>query len=870
MSTKDFLDSLHHKRRSIDDLMRFIGSRTEETPNYNLLIGAGCSVTSGIRTGNTLIEGWREAIYNELKGDEAPPYSEQDAIEYLTQHHGAWYNSANEYSSLFEKHYDLPRQRRMFIEQEVAGKFPSIGYLYLIRMVEVGLFRTLFTTNFDDLLNETFYQFSNHRPVVCAHDSTAQSILVTSQRAKIIKLHGDYLFDDIKSTVRETESLEGNIKNKLMDFSKDFGLVVVGYGGADRSIMDVLNQMLRSDELVNSGIYWCLRETDDLHDEVRKLLWKDRVYYVPIKGFDELMAEFYANEFGNRLPIEPTIEMGTSQPKLSNMISSLESCSTNHPILAKHLTELKRERHQNSMYSLLNEISSPGQFRFRDDESESEDIQDDQLQAEMRLISLTKKDKLTEAEKMAKQLIDTAQPVNRRRLIGRLLNIYEIQEKYEDGIKWSKILQGEEPQNPTHLLTQARLERCSKNKFPLINEALELNPMYVNAINLKARVEMRQLFNDPIRTSSSAQEVIETARQSIQIDPDPRNPAWDISLDAAKFLTKISKDSINTIEDLFRDLSKYDRWSPTFFNYRIELASIQGIKESDIELILEDLAIAYQRTQIGEEHTYEIAALTCFSLLKDRSRISAKFVDCDAKFKHRTTYVIEKARIQLETLGDIKSATKTLIAAHELNNSSRITEDLARFYIYAELYDEAEHLVESTSSSKLNGISRLRFKRDIAVGREDFKQALDMQGRMEVLGDEDNNYVTENAFILLSAGRHDDAASILNEYLHSVNFNTDCATEVINYELARHCQGKKVSKTRLNEIVSAVDDGLSKLAAYILLEKYDAAYDLLKKEIELDYSAKYIVRRWPLMRLVSDKVKFKRLLSVDVMTNDPP
>ena len=113
-------------------------------------------------------------------------------------------------------------------------KLPSIGYAYLVDLVNKGHLSTFFTTNFDDLLQEAFYQFSGKRPIMCAHDSSVQSISITSTRPKIIKLHGDYLFDDIKSTLRETESLEQNIKEKLIQFCKEFGLIVIGYSGSDR------------------------------------------------------------------------------------------------------------------------------------------------------------------------------------------------------------------------------------------------------------------------------------------------------------------------------------------------------------------------------------------------------------------------------------------------------------------------------------------------------------------------------------------------------------------------------------------------------------------------------------------------------------
>lgn len=239
MGTKDdILTELKHKEKSVSDLIRFLNIRCDDTPNYSLLLGSGCSITSGIKSGEQLINEWKKeiAITNKIPED-----SEEYNKFFESQD---WYDDRNPYSSLFEKRYDLQRQRRSFVENEVANKNPSIGYAYLVKLIEQNYFNAVFTTNFDDLLNEAFYRFSNVRPVVCAHDSAISSITITSKRPKIIKLHGDYLFEDIKSTLRETESLEGNMKNKFIEFSKDYGLIVVGYAGNDRSIMDILSYLL--------------------------------------------------------------------------------------------------------------------------------------------------------------------------------------------------------------------------------------------------------------------------------------------------------------------------------------------------------------------------------------------------------------------------------------------------------------------------------------------------------------------------------------------------------------------------------------------------------------------------------------------------
>ena len=331
------LRQLSHKKRTVNDLVSFLSNKCEDSPNYSLLIGAGCSVTSGVDSGGALIKKWRKEIF---EAENSNGLSEEE----FWKNQYEWYDSRNPYSSLFQKKYDLPRQRRIFVEKQVAKKDPSIGYAYLVKLIEKKYFNTVFTTNFDDLLNEAFYRFSTERPIVCAHDSSISSITITSSRPKIIKLHGDYLFDDIKSSLRETESLDDNMKRKFIEFAKDHGLVVVGYAGNDRSIMDILSMLLQSNEYFKHGIYWCIREGEEtLSEDLRHLLWKDRVYYVPIKGFDELMSTLN-HSLTHQLPINTQMLSSEHHKELIGKLTNnkyIDSLKEN-PFIKKDIDELNK------------------------------------------------------------------------------------------------------------------------------------------------------------------------------------------------------------------------------------------------------------------------------------------------------------------------------------------------------------------------------------------------------------------------------------------------------------------------------------------------------------------------------------------------
>ena len=72
MNIDDLEKQLFAKKRSIADLARFISNRTDNNPNYTLLLGAGCSISSGIRSAGELIIDWRNDLCPaDIRGAEA-------------------------------------------------------------------------------------------------------------------------------------------------------------------------------------------------------------------------------------------------------------------------------------------------------------------------------------------------------------------------------------------------------------------------------------------------------------------------------------------------------------------------------------------------------------------------------------------------------------------------------------------------------------------------------------------------------------------------------------------------------------------------------------------------------------------------------
>lgn len=302
MDYKTFSHAFTHNCRSAEHIINLVKNRVDRSSSFALFLGAGASMSSGVKGASEMIKDWKKKLYASANSSKTYADWERDQ---------EWANTDDEYARLFESVYDQPEQRRTYIEKAVASAKPSWGYAYLVSLISEGFFNVVFTTNFDDLLNEACYIYSeNLRPMVCAHDSAVASVRLTSDRPKVIKLHGDFLYDSIKNTSSELQSLESNMREKFTEFARELGLIVIGYSGNDQSVMDLLAILARNSSYFRSGIYWCIKKGSVPQKRLRQLLRGDRVFWLEIDGFDEFMSEL-AQSLNVDLPL------GVIQPHLT-------------------------------------------------------------------------------------------------------------------------------------------------------------------------------------------------------------------------------------------------------------------------------------------------------------------------------------------------------------------------------------------------------------------------------------------------------------------------------------------------------------------------------------------------------------------------
>lgn len=309
-------------------------------PRFSLFLGAGASKSSKIKLGWEMIKDFVETIFereceflkNEMKFNEIeslknslnhPDLSQsaKDSIQekiYKTKmellQKQTWFNKEeSDYSNFFKRCFRKEIDRRDYIKKIIEPAEITWGYIQLANLLEKGVFKNIITTNFDDLVYQSCARFTKTRPVVFSYGNLSSEITFSSERPQIFKLHGDFLYTSLLNLDDEVNYIPDkrdryNFLNEKYNMKQAFeqslynnsGIIVIGYAGADRSIMETFRKIPKTHYLL-----WCLIWHEDLdntpltYGKLREKygnglinLIKERDgFIVKTKGFDEVITK---------------------------------------------------------------------------------------------------------------------------------------------------------------------------------------------------------------------------------------------------------------------------------------------------------------------------------------------------------------------------------------------------------------------------------------------------------------------------------------------------------------------------------------------------------------------------------------------------
>ncbi|WIF58807.1 MULTISPECIES: SIR2 family protein [Atlantibacter] len=838
-------EKLLNKKRSVKDLADYIKIRSGSSPNYSLFLGAGASVTSGIRTGYQLVEEWRQEIYCRLSSEQY--FNAAKAKEWLAEQHPDWYDQNNEYSSLFEKKFDLPSQRRRFVELQVDKKLPSIGYAYLVELFESKFFDTVFTTNFDDLINEAFYQFSSDRPLLCAHDSSIKGISVTSSRPKIIKLHGDYLFDSIKSSLRETESLENNTREKLVEFTKEYGLIFIGYAGNDNSIMDVLKYLLKQEDYLRNGIYWCKRKGDQITPELFKLLNQDKVYWVEIDGFDEFMAEL-VHQLGHELSFGG-IQKSTKREKMIHNFIKDEYNLKDNRYIQKDLVKIKKHTLTEDISSLINELS--------ESDSDDQKIPEEEFKNLLSIDNLIRAKNYPEAEEKLSTLISAATNDNiKSKYLRRLIDIKEYQKDTKTALELSDKLIELDQFNLNYAISKTNIFPELKDKVDYLKELQKKFKYSINVKNLLCRIALShsESHNEQL---VSFKEIHSLLDENLKQDNGLDNDAWVLKYDAimCEHLSNFDKTEQNKkTTELLDTIKKINPLHDTYL-YTYSQFSCKAQTKADILKCIDVLSDAYEISSKGKRRNILKHLTQLYTSLfetdydADTPNLMEKFIkkyEEDTYVSAIAPFILFKARYEIGCKKSIDKGISLVKVAMDSSWRNNYIQKIVDILMIDKnnlpiIEDFIETLPKDTSEVVI-----LKIKIDIAVKKGEYTSALELYEEALTSGIDYCNYIMGTAYINLVNKNYTETIRIADSYLEKIKDFRERDVLVINREIAKKKLGLEISKHEIRSILAHhKSKGDVAMCAFFLLDDELNGNRQLQSLIEQDYINFYNFSEWP-------------------------
>lgn len=693
-----------------------------------------------------------------------------------------------------------------------------------------------------------FFRISD-RSFVRTHDSSIRSVSITSKRPKIVKLHGDYLFDDIKSTLRETESLEQNTKEKFVEFCKEYGLIVVGYSGCDRSIMDVLEFLVKQENYLKNGVYWCLRPGDEVCHNLRNLIWKDKVYPVLIDGFDELFAEIHTQTIGKELNLNSSTKQSKLEMTIRQIVDDKSNLSRNE-IIGKEITSIREDGDSKDISGFIKQLSQA---------NESSRLGTKDVRNLLEIDSLVESLELQTALEMCNLHYQGASlQMERRVYIEKYIDIYI---KLGDDQKvsyWCDRLVEVDPHNIGYHLKKATSIKKLSDRARFYADLAEKYP-YSPAVRNNAAITLlriiRQFSTDISKNEALAKEHL---AKSLSIDPSLANPAWEKSMELSSLLYHISKDSDvkKAHKDDIFELVKTARMRHPEHEQTIELLEAQlEINSNSVELngLIDFFLELTEKSSLNKKKS--IGGVICKAFeyvykLGDNQELKKKI------HNYFEAHISEPHQLKSVTLAKIRYLHSIAI---DNEGARRELDDLLSQKSLGGYVGQIMDLPILFTSDDLDLLqSKLELERyellqnyyfetlsEICMERREYEQAVKYIESAYSEGAPLSSYLSKLTYALLKLGDNKRVISIGSQYADQFK-EIDSDALIINTQVAaKNLSHATYNPVALRNLIAQSDSDEVKLCAFSLLDQHPDARRILKKQLEMDPGLLKKYRDWP-------------------------
>ncbi|MFL0683235.1 MAG: SIR2 family protein [Algoriphagus aquaeductus] len=271
--------------------------------SFDLLLGAGASISSGIPSGSDLVWHFKREILSssgKINGKKFQDLKIEDNKKIIQSYFAEKGEShiVNPYSHYFNECYPDPLVRKDFLTSLVRDKKPSVGFMCLSAMIEQLKINTVWTTNFDDLIEKAINGLNYKSCQIVSPDNASTVQQFKTDIPTVVKLHGDFRYDPLQNTDEELQKLEESLHQYFLDASTKRGLLVVGYSGSDESVLQTIEKALEKPNAFPKGLIWCIPKDVSPNERLTQLIeiankQNQRSGFMTIDSFDYFLHELY-------------------------------------------------------------------------------------------------------------------------------------------------------------------------------------------------------------------------------------------------------------------------------------------------------------------------------------------------------------------------------------------------------------------------------------------------------------------------------------------------------------------------------------------------------------------------------------------------
>ncbi|MCC8087785.1 MAG: SIR2 family protein [Rikenellaceae bacterium] len=334
--------------------------------SFDLFLGSGASISAGIPSGGELIWYFKREILNadgKIDGKKIKDLKVESNQKLIQSFFDA--NEENKIENLYSYYFELcypdPQIREDFLTSIIKDRKPSIGHLCISALIQDKKIHTIWTTNFDDLVEKVINSTDG---LSCSVISTKDSNSVSGFRKdipKVVKLHGDFRYDNLQNTDSELQKLEDSLHKQFVSNCQQKGLIIVGYSGYDKSVLKSLREIINGDNPFPRGLIRCLPKGQVPSSELVSLIEQSnnknqRSGFLYIDSFDYFLHELYSISEVKNENIDSLAKVKFEQKAPFKTIQS----SIKSPIL---LNAIKADSFPNSFFISKTSLSNWNELR---------------------------------------------------------------------------------------------------------------------------------------------------------------------------------------------------------------------------------------------------------------------------------------------------------------------------------------------------------------------------------------------------------------------------------------------------------------------------------------------------------------------------